>query len=276
MELLYNKHMVGDNMKTVLITGVCGGMGSATAKFLIKKGYNVVGIDYKEFCDIDGILYFKADISSKNALEAIYDEFVDKSIRLDAICHFAGIYNMDSLVEISEEDMMKIFNVNFFGVYRVNKIFLPLLNDKSRIVITSSELAPLDPLPFTGLYGITKGALEKYAYSLRMELNLLEHKVIVIRPGAVKTAMLNDSTSSIDKFIDKTVIYKDTSTRFKRIVDSVENKNIDTIKIAKLVYKGLTKKKPKFIYNINRNILLRLLNILPDRLQVYIIGKLLK
>ena len=263
-------------MQTILITGVCGGMGSQTAKLLIEKGYNVIGIDYKENCNIDGILYFKADITSKNALESIYNEFVDKSIRLDAICHFAGFYNMDSLLEISEEEMMRIFNVNLFGVYRINKIFLPILNDKSRIVITSSELAPLDPLPFTGLYGITKGALEKYAYSLRMELNLLGHKVIVIRPGAVKTAMLNESTSSIDRFIDKTVIYKDTSTRFKKIVNSVENKNIEAVKIANLVYKGLKKKNPKFVYNINRNILLRMLNILPDRLQVFIIGKLLK
>jgi short-subunit dehydrogenase len=171
---------------------------------------------------------------------------------------------------------MKIFNVNYFGVYRINKIFLPLLNDKSKIIITSSELAPLDPLPFTGLYGITKSTLEKYAYSLRMELNLLGHKVIVIRPGAVKTSLLNDSTISIDRFIDKTILYKDTSTRFKKIVDSVESKNIDPMKIAKITYKALTKKRPKFIYNINRNFLLKVLNILPDRLQVSIIGRLLK
>lgn len=263
-------------MKHVLITGVCGGMGIATAKFLTQNGYNVVGIDYKDGCSLSDVLYYKVDITSLNALEEVFSDIVGKNIKFEAICHFAGFYNMDSLVEISEEDIIRIFNVNFLGVYRINKVFLPLLNDKSKIIITSSELAPLDPLPFTGLYGITKSTLEKYAFSLRMELQLLGYKVVIVRPGAVKTPLLNVSTSSIDRFINKTSLYKDTSTRFKRIVDSVENKNIEPIKIAKIVNKILKKNNPKFVYNINRNILLKLLNILPDRLQVFIIGKLLK
>lgn len=62
-----------------------------------------------------------------------------------------------------------------------------MLANGGRIVITSSELAPLDPLPFTGLYAITKSAVEKYAYSLRMELSLHGISVSVIRPGAVNT-----------------------------------------------------------------------------------------
>lgn len=251
-------------------------MGKESAKYLINNGYKVIGIDYKDTCGIDNILYYKADISSYKALEEVYNKLYELDIKLDAICHFAGFYAMNSLIEIEEEEINKIFNVNFFGVYRVNKLFLRLLNDKSKIVITSSELAPLDPLPFTGLYGITKSTLEKYAFSLRMELNLLNHKVIVIRPGAVKTPLLSDSTRSIDKFVDKTVLYKNTSTKFKRIVDSVENKNIEPIKIAKLLNKILNKKNPKHVYNINRNFLLKLLNFLPDRFQVWIIKKLLK
>lgn len=263
-------------MKNIFITGVCGGMGKATALYLLEKGYNVIGIDNKEFCDVGGIVYYKVDITSKNAILELLNELTDKNIKFDAVCHFAGVYNMDSLVEIDEDDIIRIFNINFFGVYRINKMLLPLLNDNAKIVITSSELAPLDPLPFTGLYGITKSTLEKYAYSLRMELNLLGHQVSIIRPGAVKTPLLNESTSSIDKFINKTVIYKETSTRFKKIVDSVENKNIEPIKIAKVVGKILNKKRAKFVYNINRNFLLKLLNALPDRLQVFVIGKILK
>ena len=49
---------------------------------------------------------------------------------------------------------------------------MPLLKKGSKIIITTSELAPLDPVPFTGSYAVTKGALDKYAYSLRMELQL--------------------------------------------------------------------------------------------------------
>ena len=64
--------------------------------------------------------------------------------------------------------------------------------------------------------------------------------------------------------------------KFKEIVDSVENKNIEPIKIGKLINKILNSKKPKYVYNINRNILLRLLSILPKRFQVWVIKKIIK
>ena len=88
-----------------------------------------------------------------------------------------------------EDKFVRIFNINLFGIYRVNKAFVPLLSPASRIVIVSSELAPLNPLPFNGIYTVTKAAVEKYAYSLRMELQLLGHSVSVIRlPGCVTEA----------------------------------------------------------------------------------------
>lgn len=96
---------------------------------------------------------------------------------LTAILHFSGVYGLNSLVEIPEDEFVRIFDSNLFGVYRINRFFLPLLEPKGRIIITTSELAPLDPLPFTGMYGITKTALESYAYALRMELQLLGYRV---------------------------------------------------------------------------------------------------
>ena len=260
----------------IVITGACGGMGYATTKLLKEKGYNIYAGDLYLNNKVEGVKYFNLDVTSMESCQNFFDFVKQECDELYAIIHFAGIYNMNSLVEISEEDFIKIFNINVFGIYRLNKIFLPLLNKKSRVVITSSELAPLDPLPFTGLYGITKSTVEKYAYSLRMELNLLDIKVCIIRPGAVKTNLLDVSTSSLDKFVNSTEIYKDNSLKFKHIVDMVEAKNVEASKIGKIAYKILKSKKPRYIYNINRNILLRLLNILPRNLQVWIIKKILK
>ena len=140
----------------------------------------------------------------------------------------------------------------------------------------SSELGPLDPLPFTGLYGITKSTLEKYAYSLRMELQVFGIKVIIVRPGAVKTTLLDDSMKSINRFVDNTKLYKTNAKKFKKITESVENKNISPDKVSYLIYKISQKKRVRYVYNINRNFLLRLLNILPQRLQNRIIYKVIK
>ena len=256
----------------VLISGVSGGMGLATAKRYLSEGHNVYGLDlYPPKEDISNLNFIKCDITNINDVNDVFNIIKNDMDHIDILISFAGIYNLDSLIEISEEDFIKIFNINVFGVYRLNKVFLPLLNNKSRIIITSSELAPLDPLPFTGLYGITKSTLEKYAYSLRMELQLLGIKVIVIRPGAVETPLLDVSISSLNKFNDKTILYKENANTFREVINSVENKKISPNKIANLVYKVSIKKRPKYLYNINRNTYLRLLNALPQKLQNKII-----
>ena len=109
-----------------------------------------------------------------------------------------------------------------------------------------------------------------------METNLLDIPVSIIRPGAVKTGLLNISTTAIDKFVDRTELYKNMAVRFKKIVDSVETRNVKPEVIAEKVLSALESKTPKYVYNINRNPLLRLLDFLPDKMQVEIIGMILK
>ena len=131
-------------------------------------------------------------------------------------------------------------------------------------------------LPFTGIYAIMKGALDKYAFSLRMELQLLGIEVSVLRAGAVKTDMLGVSTSALDRFVEKTELYSCNAKRFKSIVEGVEAKSIPTSKIAHRVGKILKKKNPAFAYSINRNPLLLALSVLPHRIQFFAISKVLK
>ncbi len=263
-------------MKNILVTGATGGMGTAICKSLISKGYRVYGLDYREAEVIEGLEFFNCDVTDMSSIEKVFASVKEETDHLDAIVHTAGIYNLDSLIEMPEESFERIFNINLFGVYRINKAFAPMLSKGSRIVITTSELAPLDPLPFTGIYGITKTALEKYAFSLRMETNLLGIPVSVIRPGAVKTGLIDISTQALERFVDSTNLYKCNATKFRKIVDSVEARNVAPERIAEKVLSAIEDKSPKYIYNINRNPLLRILNALPDKLQVNIIGSILK
>ena len=105
---------------------------------------------------------------------------------------------------------------------------------------------------------------------------LLDIPVSVIRPGAVKTGLLNASNVALDRFIDNTKLYLTNAKRFRTIVDSVESRHIPAEKIAELALEALESKHPKYVYNINRNPLLLLLNMLPARLQVLAIGLVLK
>ena len=263
-------------MKYVLVTGAGGGMGKAAVSALSKAGYFVFALDKKECEGGAGVLPLQTDITDGESVAAAFEKVKEKTDTLHAILHFAGIYLLDSLVEISEEQFLRAFEVNLFGVYRINKIFLPLVKQGGRVLITTSELAPLSPLPFTGLYAVTKGALDKYAHSLRMELQLLGVSVSVLRPGAVKTDMLGVSTAALDKFCENTKLYQCNAKRFKRIVEGVEAKNISPEKVAKKALKIIKSKRPKPVYAINRNPLLLLLNALPVRFQNWVIKRILK
>lgn len=263
-------------MRSVLITGAYGGMGKATARLLAQQGYRVFALDRTVGQSADNIIPIEADITDPESIAKAFEAVKACTDTLYAIVHFAGIYMLDSLAEMDEATFTRCFNINLFGAFRVNKVFLPLLERGSRILITTSELAPLDPLPFTGVYAVTKGALDKYAYSLAMELQLLGIRVSVLRAGAVATGMLGVSTDALDAFCQNTRLYRCNASRFQRIVNGVETRNIPPEKIAQKAAGILAKKRPGFAYSINRNPLLLLLNGLPKPMQLWVIRQILK
>ena len=263
-------------MKNVLVTGAYGGMGRATVRLLTKRGFHVYALDQRVEEAEENVTPIAVDVTCEESVAAAFERVKSACEHLDAILHFAGIYLLDSLVEMSDASFRRILDVNLRGAFLVNKTFLPLLGQGSRILITTSELAPLDPLPFTGLYAVTKAALDKYAYSLRMELQLLGISVSVLRAGAVKTDMLGVSLTHLDRFCENTVLYSCNAARFKRIVNGVEAKHISPVKIAEKCARILEKRHPKFAYAINRNPLLLLLNILPKRMQLWAIRMVLR
>ena len=264
--------------RIAVVTGACGGMGHALVRKLISEGYYVFGLDRKEAENgpASGFCFVPADLTDNGSVEEAFRKISGECEQIDVLVHMAGIYDLNSLVEMDEEEFLRIFNVNLFAVFRVNRTFLPLLKKGGRILITTSELAPLDPLPFTGIYGITKTAVEKYADSLRKELQLLDIHTIILRPGAVDTGLLNVSTKRLDDFCANTKLYSYNAKRFRTIVDKVEARKVPPEKIADLAYRAISADHPKLIYKINRNPLLVLMNLLPDRMQDWILRIILR
>ncbi len=261
-------------MKTVLVTGAAGGLGQAVCKLLLERGCVVYALD-RERRELPQSLHFlSCDLTEESSVAQAAAALRGQS--LDAIVHAAGIYDLDSLIEMDEARFLRIFQVNLFGVYRVNRAFVPMLRPGGRVVVVSSELAPLDPLPFTGIYAVTKTALEQYAASLRMELRLLGHHVSVLRPGAIQTGLLSDSTRALEGFVTHTALYPCNAARFRRIVERVEARSITPERAAQRIMRALYARRPRYVYRINRNPLLLLLNLLPDRLQVAIIARVLR
>ena len=109
-----------------------------------------------------------------------------------------------------------------------------------------------------------------------MELQLLGISVIVFRPGAVETELLGVSTRALDRFCENTKLYSCNAERFKRVVNGVEARKVPPERVAKKALKIAQKKCPKYVYTLNRNPLLLILNALPKRCQTSIIKRILR
>lgn len=259
---------------TILITGVASGIGEAVYNYFVKNGHIVYGIDLHNKQNIPN--FFQADITDETQLQLIKKELQKNDVHFDAILNFAGIHMMGSFIEANYSKIKKLIEVNVLGTILVNKTFYELLLPAGKILITSSEVADLDPMPFNGIYHVSKTAIDCYSQSLRQELNLKGQKVITLRPGAIKTSLCDNSLIATQQLCDSTILYKDEASHFLSLVQKFMGKPLYPEKIAKLVYKIINKKHTKFIYKIHYNIGLSLLGILPKRLQCYIIKRLLK
>lgn len=262
-------------MKHVLITGVSSGIGEKTKDIFLTNGYFVIGLDIKETNETNNFKFIKTNITNESDVLNVSNYLETNNIKLDAVINIAGIHKMSSLVEDDFNNLKKVIDINLLGPMLINNKLHKYLKPKGKILIITSEVAGLDPLPFNGLYSVSKIALENYAQALRQELNLLNQKVITIMPGAIETPLQEGSLKATSDLSDKTVLYKKQSKKFLKITKKFMGKPLKAKKLARKIYKITIKKRNKLTYKIHRNLGLVLLNLLPKRLQCMIIKKIL-
>lgn len=258
-----------------LITGAASGIGKAAAEYIVEQGHTVYGIDLAPAGQSEGLHSFTADITDEAALCEIRDCFVRDGITLDVIADIAGVHMMASLVESDYSRMKKLADINLGGTMLVNRVFHSCLGERGRIVIVTSEVADFDPMPFNGLYNVTKTALESYAQALRQELNLIGQKVVTVQPGAVETPLSSSSVNATKTLAETTGLYKKQASRFSGLAAKFMGTPIAPEAVAKLIYKASTAVHPALRYRKHRNIGLVLLNVLPRRCQCAVIKMLL-
>lgn len=260
---------------TVFITGAAGGIGRAAVNHFAATGAQVFACDLREIPERAGVRTFRADITKEDDLAAIRDRLAPEGVRLDCIVNLAGIHLMDSFLEIDEARLQKIVDINLLGAIRVNKILFSLLNPGGKIIVVTSEIAPLAPLPFNGVYSVTKTALDSYAQALRQEAGLLDVKVVTVRPGAFDTPLANGSVSAMREMSARSRYFRCQADRLERIMSRFTGKPADPDRLAALLYRITRSRRPRCVYTIHANPLLRLLGRLPKGTQVRLIRSLL-
>ncbi|MBQ3141507.1 MAG: SDR family oxidoreductase [Clostridia bacterium] len=98
--------------KSVLITGAYGGMGRAAIELFKSRGYRVFALDRKVDRAEEGVVPIRTDVTDVQSIQKAFEAIAAQTDSLHAIVHFAGIYLLDSLVELDSSSYDRIFDVN--------------------------------------------------------------------------------------------------------------------------------------------------------------------
>ncbi|MBV8378162.1 MAG: SDR family NAD(P)-dependent oxidoreductase [Verrucomicrobia bacterium] len=273
-------------MKRVVITGTSTGIGYASVKVLLERGFRVFGSVRKEE-DADRLqrefgeqfvpLLF--DVTNESAVQTaaakIGEMLGDET--LDGLVNNAGIEVAGPLSHLKTDEFRYQLEVNLIGPFVVTKAFLPLLGadparkgDPGRIVNISSTSGRIAG-PFTGAYAASKFGLEGYSDSLRRELILYGIDVIVIRPGAIVTPIWQKSDTGLVKRFGDTP-FADALEKFEHYSAKEGATGFPAAVIGETVFQALAAKKPKVRYAIVPN---RLTNwIIPQLIPMRTLDKL--
>ena len=128
--------------KVVLVTGATSGIGRATAGLLASKGYRVFGTSRDPAGRSgDGFELLPLDVTSDASVAACVRAVAERTGgRIDVLHNNAGTGIIGAAEEITPEEGMRLFQVNFFGVMRMTNAVLPLMRArKAGTVINMSS-----------------------------------------------------------------------------------------------------------------------------------------
>jgi NAD(P)-dependent dehydrogenase (short-subunit alcohol dehydrogenase family) len=189
--------------QNVLVTGTSSGFGLLIAKTLAEAGHTVVatmrGMDTKNSDKAQALRDYakernlrvhvvELDVTDEASVAAGITTALSLCGHIDVLVNNAGVGGMGLNETFTTEQVQAIYNVNVFGVHRVVRALLPHLHTRGRglLIHISSGLGRL-VIPFLGVYGSTKFALEALAESYRYELAPLGIESVIVQPGAFGT-----------------------------------------------------------------------------------------
>ncbi len=187
--------------KTALITGGARGIGAATALLFASEGASVGIVDLRE----DGlkevaskagqkgleIKTFIGDITQKDQIEKVVDEFVQVFGRIDILVNNAGVVIPRPFFEKTVEDWESTLRVNLIGMFLCCQVAAKyMLDQKSGKIVNISSIRGIDHCGREGVMDYSASKMAVIGLTKTMAKELAPHiNVNTVAPGHTKTEM---------------------------------------------------------------------------------------
>lgn len=275
--------------KIALVTGASSGFGLLTSVELAKVGYRVVATmrdlgrrDRLDHALAAGGAAAKVDVRTLDVtkfdtIQGFVDGVVRDYGRLDVLVNNAGFAVAGFAEDIKLEELRMQFETNFFGAVAMTKAALPTMRRQhSGHIIQVSSISGLHGSVTVSSYSASKHALEGWSESLRMEVNSLGIKVVLVEPGAFQTDIWTRGAVMGEQATKQTSPNIQRSLRMRSRIEKLPK--ADPIEVARAIVAIAQDPNPKLRYLVGRDakMQLALKRILPWKWHEKLVANFLK
>jgi NAD(P)-dependent dehydrogenase (short-subunit alcohol dehydrogenase family) len=181
--------------KVWFITGCSTGFGRELAKSVLERGYRAV-VTARNPAKVEDIvadhrdraLVLELDVTDSVEVDAAVKSAEQHFKRVDVLVNNAGIGYFGAVEESDEDEVRRMFEINFFGLSRMTRTVLPTMRaQRSGHIVNISSIGGLRSFPTLAYYHATKYAVEGFSESLALEVAPLGIKVTIVEPSGFRT-----------------------------------------------------------------------------------------
>lgn len=230
--------------RKVLVTGANGEFGQLITKTLLAAGHIVIASmrdiqarnnQQKKQLEALGAYVVDIDVTDEASVNKGVNQAFEYAQGLDVVINNAGLGCYGIQETFTDHDWQKIFDVNVFGVQRVNRAALPYFKaNKEGLILHVSSLIGRMTLPYWGPYSASKWALEALAETYRIELSQFNIDSCIVEPGPYATSFFenllapSDNTRVVDAS-DQKQEAKEIYSNFSEFLSSCSEQNTKNV-----------------------------------------------
>lgn len=183
--------------KTVLISGASGGIGFATSKIFLEKGYSAALLAFSNpqraeilSDEFPSARVYQVDISNPEQVKEIISKILDDFGNIDVLVHCAGIAEQKLFTDITDENWDRMISTNLSGAFYLTRSVLPnMISRKEGKIIYTSSIWGMVGASCEVHYSASKAGLIGMTKALAKELAPSNIQVNCITPGVINTPM---------------------------------------------------------------------------------------
>ncbi|MGA9213217.1 SDR family oxidoreductase [Kaistella sp.] len=228
---------------TILITGTSAGIGFTLAEYFGKKGHMVFGLSRKNV-ESEFFTTIPTDITDNPQVQNAILEVLKTEKRIDVLINNAGMGMVGAVEDSSQEEILKLFNLNLVGSVQMMTAVLPKMREqKLGKIINISSIGSEMGLPFRGFYSASKSALDKVTEAIRYEVSPWNIEVCTLHLGDIKT---NIAENRVKTKVSEP--YQKTFEKVYSLMNSHVDDGTEPSEVAEYIEKLIQKKSWKAHY----------------------------